>query len=134
MLLPRAGSSSASSRLPTTLRHFTTTPRTFAPPSKELLALPALKDDDHHALAREWLDAFSADDVPKTSYVISYARSSGPGGQHVNKTNSKAVLHCDIHRAKGHWLPPFVVPELQRTVSSLARTRTLFRRPGADTL
>ena len=29
-------------------------------------------------------------------FIISYARSSGPGGQNVNKTNSKAVLHWNV--------------------------------------
>jgi peptidyl-tRNA hydrolase ICT1 len=73
------------------------------------------KDEDHIA-AREWLDEFTVDDVPKTSYVASYARSSGAGGQHVNKTNSKAVVHMDIHKAKGDWLPRFVVPALLQSV------------------
>lgn len=31
--------------------------------------------------------------IPDDEFIISYARSSGPGGQNVNKTNSKAVLH-----------------------------------------
>lgn len=86
-----------------------------APP--KLLNLATLTDDEHHALAKDWLDSFTAQDVPKTACEVSYARSSGPGGQHVNKTNSKAIVRCDIHRAKGDWLPPFVVPSLQKSVS-----------------
>lgn len=79
--------------------------------------LTTLDTDADHVAAREWLDNFTLEDIPKSSYESSYARSSGAGGQHVNKTNSKAVVHCDIHRAKGDWLPPFVIPALQKTVS-----------------
>jgi ribosome-associated protein len=34
--------------------------------------------------------------IPDEEFQISFARSSGPGGQNVNKTNSKAVLHWDV--------------------------------------
>jgi ribosome-associated protein len=34
--------------------------------------------------------------IPDEEFDISFARSSGPGGQNVNKTNSKAVLHWDV--------------------------------------
>ncbi len=34
--------------------------------------------------------------IPDDEFEISFARSSGPGGQNVNKTNSKAVLHWDV--------------------------------------
>lgn len=93
----------------------------LSPASSKLLALNELIDDEHHALARQWLDDFVPEDVPKESYQVSYARSSGPGGQHVNKTNSKAVVRFDLHRAKGVWLPPFVVPALQKSVSESGR-------------
>lgn len=95
----------------------------LGPASPELLALKELVKDEDHALAREWLDDFVPEDVPKTSYEVSYARSSGPGGQHVNKTNSKAVVRFDLHRAKAVWLPPFVVPALQQSVSGKSGER-----------
>jgi len=34
--------------------------------------------------------------VPFSEFELSYARSSGPGGQNVNKVNSKAVLRWNI--------------------------------------
>jgi ribosome-associated protein len=34
--------------------------------------------------------------IPDEEFAISFARSSGPGGQNVNKTNSKAVLDWDV--------------------------------------
>lgn len=35
-------------------------------------------------------------EIPLREIALSYARSSGPGGQNVNKTDSKAVLRFDI--------------------------------------
>ncbi|KAI1421465.1 hypothetical protein F5Y12DRAFT_767820 [Xylaria sp. FL1777] len=39
--------------------------------------------------ARKWHSTFNKDSLPKGH--TSYSRSSGPGGQHVNKTESKAT-------------------------------------------
>jgi len=107
--------SALSPGLPSSSRSISTSPPLRKPPSPELLAVSALNTEEDHALARAWLDEFVPEDIPKSAYDVSYARSSGPGGQHVNKTNSKAVIHCNIH--KGKWLPPYVVAELQKTVS-----------------
>ncbi|MGL4514530.1 MAG: alternative ribosome rescue aminoacyl-tRNA hydrolase ArfB [Lacipirellulaceae bacterium] len=34
--------------------------------------------------------------IPRSELVVSYARSSGPGGQNVNKVSSKAMVRWDI--------------------------------------
>ena len=34
--------------------------------------------------------------LPKSALVFSFARSSGPGGQSVNKLNTKAYLHVKL--------------------------------------
>lgn len=34
--------------------------------------------------------------VPETEIVLTFARSAGPGGQNVNKVNSKAVLRWNV--------------------------------------
>ena len=38
--------------------------------------------------------------IPRDELVISYCRSSGPGGQHVNKTDSKAVVKFNVLASK----------------------------------
>ena len=50
-----------------------------APP--ELLLLKSLEGENDHKLARVWLADFDRNDIPKTSYEVTYSRSSGPGGQ-----------------------------------------------------
>ncbi|PHH73188.1 hypothetical protein CDD82_5614 [Ophiocordyceps australis] len=51
---------------------------------------------DHEALAeaRSWFEQLDQARLPKG--VTTYARSSGPGGQHVNKTESKAVTAVSV--------------------------------------
>src|SRR5947199_10872540 len=44
--------------------------------------------------------------VPDAELRLSFARSSGPGGQNVNKVSSKAILHFDVLTTPS--LPPDV--------------------------
>jgi ribosome-associated protein len=39
---------------------------------------------------------FSIDDIPEAEFEFTYARSGGPGGQNVNKVNSKALLRWAV--------------------------------------
>ncbi|KAH0529518.1 hypothetical protein TsFJ059_004253 [Trichoderma semiorbis] len=56
---------------------------------KRYEAYDAQLDQDALAEARVWYNSFDASQLPKGN--TTYARSSGPGGQHVNKTETKAV-------------------------------------------
>jgi ribosome-associated protein len=44
--------------------------------------------------------------IPLSEFDVQYTRSSGPGGQNVNKVNSKAVLYWDVLNSPS--LPPGV--------------------------
>ncbi|WVN85156.1 uncharacterized protein L203_100299 [Cryptococcus depauperatus CBS 7841] len=79
------------------------------------LSLIRLVEESDHAWAREWVDGFTVDDIPKEGYLATKSRSSGPGGQHVNKTESKVTVRCDLDRAVGKWLPKFVMPALTKS-------------------
>ncbi|XP_028989242.1 peptidyl-tRNA hydrolase ICT1, mitochondrial [Betta splendens] len=41
--------------------------------------------------------------IPLDRLSVSYSRSSGPGGQHVNKVNTKAEVRFHVHTAD--WIP-----------------------------
>ncbi|KOS17906.1 hypothetical protein ESCO_002676 [Escovopsis weberi] len=56
---------------------------------KRYQAFGADLDQDALAEARAWFKSFDPARLPRGS--TSFARSSGPGGQHVNKTETKAI-------------------------------------------
>ncbi|MDC1141528.1 alternative ribosome rescue aminoacyl-tRNA hydrolase ArfB [Planctomycetota bacterium] len=49
--------------------------------------------------------------VEDSELEFSFARSGGPGGQHVNKTSSKALLKWNLNNAKG--IPTAVMVRLR---------------------
>ncbi|MDA7889366.1 alternative ribosome rescue aminoacyl-tRNA hydrolase ArfB, partial [Pirellulales bacterium] len=58
--------------------------------------------------------------IPAHAIRWQFSRSQGPGGQHVNKTNSKAELRIDIQQAD--FLPPAVARRLHTQAGSRATT------------
>lgn len=46
---------------------------------------PVSADEEKLQVARKWLDKLHAETIPKTIGELSFSRSSGPGGQNVNK-------------------------------------------------
>jgi peptidyl-tRNA hydrolase ICT1 len=42
-------------------------------------------DDEELKAARYWLTKLDAETIPRSICEVSFSRSSGPGGQHVNK-------------------------------------------------
>ncbi|KAH3681059.1 hypothetical protein WICPIJ_007973 [Wickerhamomyces pijperi] len=58
--------------------------------------------------AQEWLDQLTPAVIPKSILDVKFIRSSGPGGQKVNKTSSKAMIHIN---GLG-WIPDLVKSHL----------------------
>jgi len=56
----------------------------------------AKPNDEDLKAARIWLNHLNSKTVPRSICDISYSRSSGPGGQNVNKVNSKATLKVPL--------------------------------------
>ncbi|KAB5542681.1 hypothetical protein GE09DRAFT_1136115 [Coniochaeta sp. 2T2.1] len=56
-------------------------------------------DADELSEARQWRQSFQASSIPKGQTVFS--RSSGPGGQHVNKTETKAITSWPVAQLQG---------------------------------
>lgn len=68
-------------------------------------------------LAKKWLDSVTPSQVPKHEFDITYVRASGPGGQKVNKTSSKASVLLDPAKWLGpdcYWVPQPVQSQLQQ--------------------
>jgi ribosome-associated protein len=59
----------------------------------------AIEDD-------RFLVVISTIKIPLSEFSLSFARSAGPGGQNVNKVNSKAVVRWDVSQSPS--LPPEV--------------------------
>ncbi|MEK9158424.1 MAG: peptide chain release factor-like protein, partial [Patescibacteria group bacterium] len=38
--------------------------------------------------------------IPESEFRVSFARSSGAGGQNVNKTSTKAIIHWSVGRSR----------------------------------
>ncbi|KAN0018687.1 hypothetical protein ACTFIU_008617 [Dictyostelium citrinum] len=50
--------------------------------------------------------------VPKEKLSLQFSRSSGAGGQNVNKVNTKVEVRFDLNKAD--WIPPYVKVNMRR--------------------
>ncbi|KAH7138215.1 hypothetical protein B0J11DRAFT_9370 [Dendryphion nanum] len=70
-----------------------------APPAARFFAAArstGRPSQEHVQAAREWLQQLHAETIPKSIGDLSFSRASGPGGQNVNKVNSKATLKISL--------------------------------------
>ncbi|KAJ7056584.1 RF-1 domain-containing protein [Mycena amicta] len=84
--------------------------------------LPSLVSVQENASARAWIAQFRAAQIPKTAVSLSFSRSSGPGGQNVNKVNTKVTLRCPINEA---WIPLWAKVVLQRSPHYVASSQSI---------
>ncbi|CAI4050793.1 Pth4p SKDI_15G0450 [Saccharomyces kudriavzevii IFO 1802] len=57
-----------------------------------LISNEAIRKKPELVFARDWLKTLSITCLPSKEFVLRYDRASGPGGQNVNKVNSKCTL------------------------------------------
>ncbi|CAK7208804.1 hypothetical protein SCUCBS95973_000233 [Sporothrix curviconia] len=81
-------------------------PIAWDPSSGRYAAFDSGFDPDDLKAARQWRQSFTQDALPKGN--TTYSRSSGPGGQHVNKTETKATTAWSLGELMG------IVPSLVR--------------------
>jgi len=82
--------SSSSASLPITSSNFTETSRKLGWETE----IP-----DQIKERAEWVSWFKTKKLSKSACEISFSRSSGPGGQNVNKLNTKALIKLDLSDA-----------------------------------
>lgn len=67
--------------------------------------------------SKKWLETFTHTEIPTHVFDITYSRSSGPGGQKVNKTSSKATVSLEpglwLSTQVCYWIPKPVQAQLQ---------------------
>ncbi|ETS73752.1 hypothetical protein PFICI_14698 [Pestalotiopsis fici W106-1] len=85
-------------------------------------AFDAAFDQDDLAEARKWYSSFKENELPKGQ--TSYSRSSGPGGQHVNKTETKATTVWAVHELT-RILPKLMHPALRTSRYYTSRNDSL---------
>lgn len=62
--------------------------------------------------AEQWVSNLNVDSVPLKMFSVRYDRSSGPGGQNVNKVNSKCTLVL-YNFSSCSWVPELVRRQLK---------------------
>ncbi|KAF2096341.1 peptidyl-tRNA hydrolase domain-containing protein [Rhizodiscina lignyota] len=92
---PRAQYIQSALRISSFVKRPFTTPKGATPSEQDIAA------------ARKWLAKFDAETIPKSICEVDFSRSSGPGGQNVNKVNSKATLRVPLSSLLPH-IPPLL--------------------------
>jgi peptidyl-tRNA hydrolase ICT1 len=62
------------------------------------------------AKVRQWVINMVKEEIPRNTYELSFSKSSGPGGQNVNKLSTKAELRFNVQHA---WIPSFTRRNLE---------------------
>ncbi|EDR04026.1 uncharacterized protein LACBIDRAFT_330957 [Laccaria bicolor S238N-H82] len=76
------------------------------------------------AEARAWVEKFKAVSTLRGvgGVEMMFSRSSGPGGQNVNKVNTKATLRCPTNAP---WIPEWARKELVKSSHYVASTHSI---------
>ncbi|KAI9731971.1 MAG: hypothetical protein M1834_004422 [Cirrosporium novae-zelandiae] len=75
-------------------------------------SIPSRDEEEEMERCRTWLDHFDpfALQNQRSKYEFTTSRSSGPGGQNVNKIESKTTLHISLESLVSIGLPKLLIP------------------------
>ncbi|KAI0315125.1 RF-1 domain-containing protein [Amylostereum chailletii] len=112
--------------------------RTFRPASTGILSARALSIKIHLLptappldrltnredtdAARGWIEKFEKAVILREHVELSFSRSSGPGGQNVNKVNTKASLRCFL---SSPWIPAWARDRIRESPHYVSSSQTI---------
>lgn len=105
---------------------------------KRYSAFDADLDQDALSAARKWRTSFDASQLPSGS--TTYARSSGPGGQHVNKcvqSPTRMMDDINVQRTETKAISVFPVKEILAAIPPILHPSirmSPYYTPGSDSL
>lgn len=74
---------------------------------------------------RQWLLSLRPDQIPRQCFDVSFARSSGPGGQNVNKVSTKACIKLSKEQwDQLEWIPDPVKEKLESSATFTYLTKS----------
>ncbi|KAJ3152260.1 Peptidyl-tRNA hydrolase ict1, mitochondrial [Geranomyces variabilis] len=74
--------------------------------------------------AQAWLESFNRDSIPREELLVAFSRSGGPGGQNVNKVNTKVDMRFPLKTV--NWVPEPVKKQIWELHGSKINKRAEF--------